>query len=586
MKRLIFLALVLVGLTFCTPALASYECPGAPCIWEDISGGGKRLLENDGTLIREWTPAEWAADGAAIEGAAVEIGNINTTPGLEGGDVNKDLGEEVGKSGYIDGQEVILKARVEGTSLNLDVGEGLDTLGKSAGTLPEDLGASALGEIALAAGTFTLGVFIGTELGQLFHFPGFDNKPAEEHVESLEGHPCQLVEHPHPWTGSVGTSSFSLPSGFYVYCDFQEVAVYTESDVCESEKLNLAGECTGSVEFDFPFPGAEDVPFRTKSEEFCHGEHGCFHQEEGFFEYYPSECFADTEVLDVPCPPEGIPAPAETLISPGQEKINEEKTGHSRPSVALPPAPHFPVVTEKAKKKALEITPVRKYFEEKGHKHQEEAEEEAEKGLILPAPETNETAVEYNKRIEGDGFTNTSVSTRPEIDTNPTVGPDDVAGVSPAPNGVYAPDTRIKIEANPEDAPIPGAEPGDTVGPPSEPGFHLPNFGILCKGFPFGVPCWLAETIAGWSASAEAPIWGVNEIEVEHTKIPPIKFDLAKLEPIMEYVRPAILIFATIGLVLLFFSFAKGGGPPSGGNADTGGGQSYSEEQGEFISGG
>ena len=51
----------------------------------------------------------------------------------------------------------------------------------------------------------------------------------------------------------------------------------------------------------------------------------------------------------------------------------------------------------------------------------------------------------------------------------------------------------------------------------------------------------------------------------------------------MEVVRPAMLIFATIGLVLLFFRFAKGGGPPSGSQGDNNT-QTYAEEQGSFMS--
>ena len=96
----------------------------------------------------------------------------------------------------------------------------------------------------------------------------------------------------------------------------------------------------------------------------------------------------------------------------------------------------------------------------------------------------------------------------------------------------------------------------------------------------------MASTIGSWSTTASAPNLGLEEIEIDHKKIPAGTFNLEKLEPEMEYIRPAMIIFATIGLVLLFFGFAKGGGPPSGSQGDSGGGQSYAEEQGDFIRGG
>lgn len=192
--------------------------------------------------------------------------------------------------------------------------------------------------------------------------------------------------------------------------------------------------------------------------------------------------------------------------------------------------------------------------------------------LVIPAPATHdELGTEYQKELESDGFTKTSISVRPEVDIDPEVGPNDVASTAPAEGTATNPDgdTPVKIEDNPSNAPAGETAPG--IGPPSLPGFDIPNFGVLCKGFPFGVPCWLANTIKSWSATAVAPEWGIDSFTIQGHTIPGYHMSLSPLEPIMEYARPAMLIFATIGVVLLFYRLAKGGSPESGGGIqDTG----------------
>ena len=115
-------------------------------------------------------------------------------------------------------------------------------------------------------------------------------------------------------------------------------------------------------------------------------------------------------------------------------------------------------------------------------------------------------------------------------------------------------------------------EPAGGIGAPTLPGFKIPSFGALCEGFPFGVPCWLFSTIESWSGAGSAPEWGIEGFSVLGHEVHGTKFKLSHLEPIMEKARIAMLLFCTIGLVLLFYNFAKGGSPPSGGGiGDTGG---------------
>jgi hypothetical protein len=182
----------------------------------------------------------------------------------------------------------------------------------------------------------------------------------------------------------------------------------------------------------------------------------------------------------------------------------------------------------------------------------------------IPATIPGETGTQYKTRVETLGWTSVTLNTLPETATNPRVGPEGVSYTVPS-EGTPEPSkaTHIDVEQNPKDAPIP-AETPNKIGPPTEPGFKLPKFGVLCKGFPFGVPCWLVKTIEGWSATPKAPEWGLEEFSIKGKKVSGSKFHLSQLEPIMEKVRPAILIFVTIGIVLLFYKFAKGGGPEGG----------------------
>ena len=191
---------------------------------------------------------------------------------------------------------------------------------------------------------------------------------------------------------------------------------------------------------------------------------------------------------------------------------------------------------------------------------------------VVPNYAPNELGTLYKTQVESVGFTDVEITTVPEIDIDTSVGPDDVVTVVPSVGTAADPSTKVDIAVNPADAPVPEGKKSVLSGP-TEPGFKFPDFGVLCKGFPFGVPCWLAKTVESWSVTGKAPELGTEEIEIDHRKIPPGLFDLSHLEPEMEIIRPAMVIFATIGLVLLFYKFAKGGSAPSGSNSDSSGGE-------------
>lgn len=194
-----------------------------------------------------------------------------------------------------------------------------------------------------------------------------------------------------------------------------------------------------------------------------------------------------------------------------------------------------------------------------------------------------ETGTQYKERLEREGWTKVSVQTLTETATDPSIGPNDASYTVPSEGSETAPGkaTPITVEQNPSDAPSPSE--GGGITPPILPGFKIPNFGVLCKGFPFGVPCWLIKTVESWSATSKCPVWSIGEYTVHGKKIPEASINLCSygLEPIMEKARIAMLIFSTLGLVLLFYRFAKGGSPGSGGSQDLGYSfSSVGEEQG------
>ena len=190
--------------------------------------------------------------------------------------------------------------------------------------------------------------------------------------------------------------------------------------------------------------------------------------------------------------------------------------------------------------------------------------------IEIPLPKPGETGTEYTTKLKEAGVKDTTLETIPDDEADPEKGPEGVVTVTPDPGSQVEPETPVDVKQNPPSAPQ--VEP-PKIGGPTLPGFKFPNFGVLCKGFPFGVPCWLAETVSSWSTTAVAPEWGFENLKIDGHTIN-AKFKLSQLESIMEVVRPAMVAFATIGLVLLFYNFAKGGTPPSGGGGDSGGGSS------------
>jgi hypothetical protein len=278
------------------------------------------------------------------------------------------------------------------------------------------------------------------------------------------------------------------------------------------------------------------------------------------------------------CYPAG--GPAETGF-PGAHSTGAHGGVSGSVRELAPPAPlTAPVPPSKPEvlTKSKSIIIIDKFPEElKGEPPESEEEEKPLPGPLwpeLPGPEKSEVGTHYKERLEREGFTEVEIFTLPETEVDPRVGPGEVSRVEPKPGSKYDPKTKIDVVVDPETAP-PGAGlpkfPGLKIGGVDEPELHLPHIELLCKKFPFGVPCWLFEELEKWTATGSAPTVGISGFEIHGKAIPGASGDFASLEPVMEKVRACELILGTIGLVLLFYRFATGGSPSGGSSSDSGG---------------
>lgn len=481
------------------------------------------------------------------------------------------------------GEDLVEDARSESIdgSIDPEVTRGFDMLAEKGGTLLLESAADAVGTVLLAPVAFKLGVQIGNDLDNLFGFPEWEFEEEKSAVdEKLEKEGCSLNYIPEPFTidDSVGGGEVkSFPKGYYASCHVSGGGVWRKFESqavtgCEFEKAEEGvDESIG-----------HDELMKTNDEGGTF-ESGChetqIRRQYNLFTWIEPEELCEPgkelpswlEGNEVECPPQGIPTPlpqTATVANEGHEHKDPEATRKPVVDTVAPMTPENNAEFET-------LPNAHKFAEENAPSPKHMVEEEPELQEI-PAPNPGESGEEYKEHLEGLGFTDVVIQVLPETGIDPSIGPGEVAYTVPGSGTRVKPESKVDVETNPEDAPIP-SEPKTGIGGPTEPGIKLPDFGVLCKGFPFGVPCWLVQTIEGWSTGAEAPEWGFENLEIEGTHIN-AKFKLSRLEFVMEKVRIAEIIFATIGVVLLFYTFAKGGGPPSGsGTSDPSGGNGLDE---------
>lgn len=270
----------------------------------------------------------------------------------------------------------------------------------------------------------------------------------------------------------------------------------------------------------------------------------------------PSECKAEVwevEKEGLCIEPLTIPGPGE--ITPEIEEYNKER-GEPRKTftpIELPSQPD--TLKEHQVEKVLENPPARKVIEE----HNKREQVEREKGLQVPAPGKNELGSNYETTLKSEGFTNIHEYTVSESQIDSETGPKDVTSVSPSPGTYVSASTAIEYSVNPDDAPQPppGEPPGGIPGV-TPPGIKLPELHLLCTTMPFGAPCWLIKQIEAFSGAAAAPVWSIGPISFAGHTIPKAEIHLSAIEPIMEIVRPFMVLFGIVGIVLLFYRIFTG----------------------------
>lgn len=522
----------------------------------------KNLQEwNAEGFVREYTPKEFETYSKELEGYAGYSSENSTstadtvktimrdTPGI-----NEANAEDVAKvvENSRDAPPDAFPTGSNPGELGEGTIDGLDGVGQEGGNLAvgaaEDTGPGAgvtpfLGPVVLGAAAFTAGALLGnafdeiTGLPSLFETVGIPSW-ADLTAKSEEKHAGSIVR--FKTEVSAGEQSIKVP-GYYLQCrgnEFKEDLTYSAYPEHPAETIEYGCEGKGNEVITQPCKGercSEPGYLQTDVHEY---ELVC--KESSETEHpLAQNCAGAVEPLQVPKP---APMPVEDEESNSAHGVEHAPKPYTNPDTITKPdtqTEHFP--------------------------HKSSPYE-----LLLPAPGKNGYA-------PGDPEPRASPPTQTELEDE--VGKSPHTEAEPLANYLEKPENSPnKTEA--ESEPEPEAEAPGAVGPPALPGFKFPELGVLCKGFPFGVPCWLINSISSWSASASCPSLGIQEFSIKGHKIPEANTSLCPLEPIMEKVRPAMLTFATIGLLILFYSFARGGSPPSGGGtSDTGDGYKETFEE-------
>lgn len=183
----------------------------------------------------------------------------------------------------------------------------------------------------------------------------------------------------------------------------------------------------------------------------------------------------------------------------------------------------------------------------------------------MPGPEVDETWEQYNDRLDELGHT----GTRTRIDLSdttldPAQGPSAVTGTTPGVNTRVTPDTPLKIRVNPETAPEVTGSGGGSM--PEVPPI---NFDPLmaagtCTNFPFGIPCWIYESVSefvGDPVTPEVSFHFPYGGDGNNTTISMEMFD-----PYMAPIRTVIGIGICGSMLWLFYGLAFGGAIGGGRN--------------------
>lgn len=154
----------------------------------------------------------------------------------------------------------------------------------------------------------------------------------------------------------------------------------------------------------------------------------------------------------------------------------------------------------------------------------------------------------------------------------PHVGPNEVSHTVPKagsqidgePSADVGSRPSVQVYVNPQTAPPSGSPAGGGStqvpggwAPPAVPAIDLSplNVGAACDVFPFGIPCYVIDSLANFEAASSAPVLTMPlPLDQE------IVADLSVVEPTLLVVRPILLLGACLGLALWLAGAAGIGG--------------------------
>ncbi len=539
--------------------------------------GTYSYVDEDGRVLTELTSEAYKYYATDLEASAIDGGAVKgLSPSSEVEGISSAQDAESLK--WVEGMEL------DGTTLPTSVSEGFDATAATAGFMPS-VGTmlGAVSEVTVGAAAFQVGVEIGNGIDSFFGLPeweefglqGSDEGPLIEYIQKVP------AEYKADWRNR-GESEIEGPTGWYIGgCLTSLEPTWYPSSPWYVEHGRYGTPETYYCNGDLKEPaGGEEIPSK----------------DEGLVTWFvcetPAEVFAkcyssslqrqyNTSGPQI----EGIPFREGPLTNTETEanRREAEKNQSVNKTLNLPSVPKTPEISPPAKHKvgtgklypgthvpyeaspefektSLKELPAVKELQKGAEEHHEtRTEKELEEGLVIPSPNPTEHGEEFKERLEREGFTKVELKTLPETEVDSSVGPYDVAEVSPAEGSLVAPDRDVDVTQNPASAPEPGSS--GALGSPTLPGIHLPDLGVLCTKFPFGVPCWLYEEFDGWATTAVVPKWTIP-IEVPSLGWKTeLLINLSFMESAMEeYIRPTIIALSVIGLLVLFYGFATGGG--------------------------
>lgn len=186
--------------------------------------------------------------------------------------------------------------------------------------------------------------------------------------------------------------------------------------------------------------------------------------------------------------------------------------------------------------------------------------------VVIPAPAAHETYADYLARVQALGLVG-RVVTLTDATSDPHYGPNEVVTVSPAPGTrvQLADAPEVVIRANPETAPEASTPETGAGGVPlpTVPAIDLDPLKVPAGSkFPFGVPGWVAGALGGFGGDGHCPQWNFPVVFTDQE----LPIDLCVAQPVVDAVRPVLLLASIVVLGWMFMAAAMGFGNGGGGD--------------------